>query len=53
MATSREYLDEAVKRGFDAGRPNSGQEIAAYVADTLLKVPAETLREYRSYVEKQ
>ena len=53
MATSREYLDEAVKRGFDAGRPNSGEEIAAYVADTLLKVPAETLREYRSYVEKQ
>jgi tripartite-type tricarboxylate transporter receptor subunit TctC len=53
MVASREYHDEAVKRGFDVGRPNTGEEIAAYVADTLLNVPAETLREYRSYVEKQ
>jgi tripartite-type tricarboxylate transporter receptor subunit TctC len=53
MVASREYHDEAVKRGFDVGRPNTGEEIAAYVADTLLNFPAETLREYRSYVEKQ
>jgi tripartite-type tricarboxylate transporter receptor subunit TctC len=53
MVASREYLDEAVKRGFDVGRPNTGEEITAYVADTLLNFPAETIREYRSYVEKQ
>jgi tripartite-type tricarboxylate transporter receptor subunit TctC len=53
MVASREYHDEAVKRGFDVGRPNTGEEIAAYVADTLLNFPAETVREYRSYVEKQ
>ena len=53
MVASREYLDEAVKRSFDVGRPNTGEEIAAYVADTLLNFPAETVREYRSYVEKQ
>jgi len=53
MVASRDYLDEAVKRGFDVGRPNTGEEIAAYVADTLLNFPAETVREYRSYVEKQ
>jgi ABC-type amino acid transport substrate-binding protein len=53
MVASREYHDEAVKRGFDVGRPNTGEEITAYVADTLLNFPAETIREYRSYVEKQ
>jgi len=53
MVASREYLDEAVKRGFDVGRPNTGEEIAAYVANTLMNFPAETIREYRSYVEKQ
>src|SRR5215510_8114767 len=53
MVASREYHDEAIKRGFDVGRPNTGEEIAAYVTDTLLKVPADTLREYCSYVEKQ
>lgn len=53
MVASQDYLTEAVKRGFDVGRPNTGEEIAAYVADTLLAFPAETIREYRSYVEKQ
>ncbi len=37
------YLDEAMKRGFDVGRPNTGEEIAAYVADTLMAFPAETI----------
>jgi hypothetical protein len=50
---SREYLDEAVKRGFDVGRPNAGEEIAAYVSNKLMTFPAETIREYRSYVERQ
>jgi ABC-type amino acid transport substrate-binding protein len=53
MVASSEYHDEAVKRGFDVGRPNAGEEIAAYVANTLLTFPAETIREYRSYVERQ
>ena len=53
MAASKEYLDEAVKRGFDVGRPNAGEEIAAYVSDKLMAFPAETIREYRSHVERQ
>jgi hypothetical protein len=53
MVASREYLDEAVKRGFDVGRPNPGEEIAAYVENTLLAFPAETISEYKSYVEKR
>lgn len=53
MVASRDYLDEAVKRGFDVGRPNTGEDIADYVTRTLLTFPAETIREYRSYVEKQ
>jgi tripartite-type tricarboxylate transporter receptor subunit TctC len=53
MAASSEYLDEAVKRGFDVGKPNSGEEITAYVSDKLMAFPTETIREYRSYVERQ
>jgi tripartite-type tricarboxylate transporter receptor subunit TctC len=53
MATSKEYVDEAVKRGFDIGRPNSGEEIAEYVEKKLLTFPPETIREYRSYIERQ
>jgi tripartite-type tricarboxylate transporter receptor subunit TctC len=53
MATSKEYLDEAVKRGFDIGTPVTGEELADYVANKLTAFPAETIAEYRSYVEKQ
>jgi len=42
-----------MKRGFDIGKPNTGEEIAAYVADKLMGSPADTIREYRSYVERQ
>jgi tripartite-type tricarboxylate transporter receptor subunit TctC len=51
MVATKEYQDEAAKRGFDIGRPNTGEEIAAYVANTLMKFPAETVEEYRSYVK--
>ncbi len=53
MVASKPYLDEAVKRGFDVGQPNTGEEIAAYVAGTLMAFPAETINEYRSYIEKK
>ena len=53
MVESREYVEEAIKRNFDVGRPNTGEEIADYVTNTLMAFPAETIREYRSYVEKQ
>jgi tripartite-type tricarboxylate transporter receptor subunit TctC len=53
MVASREYLEEAEKRGFDVGRPNSGAELAAYITEKLLAFPAETINEYRSYVERQ
>src|SRR5262249_23361026 len=53
MATSKTYTDEAVKRGFDVGRPNSGEEIAAYVAEKLMNFPIDTINEYKSYVERQ
>lgn len=53
MVASREYLDEAGKRGFDVGRPNTGEEIADYVATRLMAFPPETIREYRSYIERQ
>jgi tripartite-type tricarboxylate transporter receptor subunit TctC len=53
MVASSEYIDGAIKRGFDIGKPNTGEEIAAYVADKLMASPADTIREYRSYVERQ
>jgi len=53
MVASSEYIDEAIKRGFDIGKPNTGEEIAGYVADKLMASPVDTIREYRSYVERQ
>jgi tripartite-type tricarboxylate transporter receptor subunit TctC len=53
MVTSREYRDEASKRGFDIGRPNTGEELAQFVATKLASFPAETIAEYRRTVEHQ
>jgi hypothetical protein len=53
MATSKEYVDEAVKRNFDVGRPNTGEEIAEYVSEKLMNFPIDTINEYKSYVERQ
>jgi hypothetical protein len=53
MATSKDYVDEAVKRGFDVGRPNSGEEITDYVSEKLMNFPIDTINEYKSYVERQ
>jgi tripartite-type tricarboxylate transporter receptor subunit TctC len=53
MVASKDYLDEAVKRGLDIGRPNTGEELAQYVANELTSFPAATVEEYRRYVEHQ
>jgi hypothetical protein len=53
MVATAEYRDEAVKRGFDVGAPNTGEAITKYVADTLSNFPAETIAEYRTYVERR
>jgi hypothetical protein len=53
MVASREYLDEAAKRAIDVGRPNTGEELAEYVSKNLSAFPADTVREYREYVERQ
>ena len=51
MVATKEYQDEAIKRGFDIGTPNTGEAIAAYVANTLMAFPADTVEEYQSYVK--
>ena len=53
MVATAEYRDEAVKRGFDVGTPNDGEAITDYVANTLTNFPAETIAEYRTYVERR
>jgi len=49
MVASKEYLDEAVKRGLDIGQPNTGEELTQAAAK-LTAFPAETVEEYRRYV---
>ena len=53
MVASKEYRDEAAKRGFDLGRPNTGAELAQFVATKLASFPAETIEEYRRTIEHQ
>jgi tripartite-type tricarboxylate transporter receptor subunit TctC len=52
MVASREYQEEAARRGLDVGKPNTGEELAEYVASKLVSFPAETIKEYREYVER-
>jgi tripartite-type tricarboxylate transporter receptor subunit TctC len=53
MVASADYQVEAMKRGLDMGQPNTGEELAAFVATKLASFPAETIEEYRRYVERQ
>jgi len=52
MVASEDYQDDASKRGLDIGTPNTGEELADYVATKLSSFPAETIKEYRDYVER-
>jgi tripartite-type tricarboxylate transporter receptor subunit TctC len=52
MVASKDYQDEASKRGLDVGKPNTGEELADYVARNLIAFPPETIQEYRDYVER-
>jgi len=52
MVASKEYQEEAGRRGIDVGRPNTGAELAEYVASKLATFPPETIKEYRDYVER-
>jgi hypothetical protein len=51
MVGSQDYLEEAMKRGLDIGQPNTGEELADFVAKRLSAFPAETIAEYRTYVQ--
>jgi hypothetical protein len=53
MVASADYQVEAMKRGLDMGQPNTGEELAAFVATRLASFPPETIEEYRRYVERQ
>jgi Tripartite tricarboxylate transporter family receptor len=47
--SSKEYVAEAGKRGFEVGRPNRGEDIADYIARNLSNIPADVSEEFRSY----
>jgi len=53
MVASNDYQVEAMKRGLDIGQPNTGEELAQFVATKLAAFPAETIEEYRRYVDRQ
>jgi len=49
--TSKEYRDEAAKRGFDAVKPNPGDELAAFLDKSLSSVRPDVIAEFRTYTE--
>jgi tripartite-type tricarboxylate transporter receptor subunit TctC len=53
MVANDDYQVEAMKRGLDIGQPNTGEELARFVATKLAAFPAETIEEYRRYVDRQ
>jgi tripartite-type tricarboxylate transporter receptor subunit TctC len=51
MVAMPDYVTEAMKRGLDIGQPNTGEELAQFVATKLTSFPPETIAEYRTYVQ--
>jgi hypothetical protein len=49
--TSKEYRDEAGKRGFDTVKPNPGEELANFLDKSLSSVPPDVIAEFRTYTE--
>ncbi len=49
--TSKEYRDEAAKRGFDAVKPNPGNELSDFLDKSLSSVPPDVIAEFRLYTE--
>ncbi len=45
--SSKEYIAEATKRGFDVGTPNRGEEISAYLEKSLTGIPDDVIAEFR------
>lgn len=51
MVASKDYLDEAMKRGLDMGQPNSGEALERFVATKLVAFSPNTIAEYRRFVD--
>ena len=51
MVASTDYQSEAMKRGLEPGQPNTGEALERFVAAKLAAFPAETIEEYRAYVD--
>lgn len=49
--SSKEYRDEALKRGFEVGPPNSGEEIADFIGKATSNIPADVIQEFRVYTQ--
>lgn len=47
--TSKEYVEEATRRGFAAGKPNPGLELSSFLDKNLSNVPPDVIAEFRTY----
>ncbi|MDF2117787.1 hypothetical protein PY365_19590 [Roseiarcaceae bacterium H3SJ34-1] len=52
MVRDPAYQEEARRRGFDIGKPNSGEELAAFLSKTISGLSPEVIAEYRSFIER-
>ena len=50
MGSSKEYIEEAARRGIDIGKPGHGAALQGFVATSLGDIPKEVVDEYRGYV---
>ncbi len=48
--SSRDYVDEAARRGIDIGKPARGEDLQSFVASSLGHIPGDIVEEYRGYV---
>lgn len=50
MGDSKDYIEDARRRGLELSTPTSGEDLQRYVTKNLNNIPADIVSEYKSYV---
>jgi tripartite-type tricarboxylate transporter receptor subunit TctC len=53
MAADKAFRETAEKRGMHVADPATGEELQAFIAENLVEVPEDVVKEYLSYTERK
>ncbi|MGE0653636.1 MAG: hypothetical protein AB7P12_18115, partial [Alphaproteobacteria bacterium] len=53
MTADKTFRETAAKRGMHVTDPATGEELQAFIAENLVSVPEDVVKEYLSYTERK